>query len=96
MLSLQTVHAVAAFLAVPLVRLLDRRAFALLALAPAATAVWAAVGSGAVLDGRGPVEVVPWVPSLGAELAFRLDVLSWVLTLLVGGVGALVLLYCCS
>nr|WP_240896727.1 Na+/H+ antiporter subunit A [Kineococcus vitellinus] len=95
-MALLIVHAVAAVLAVPLVRLLDRRAFALLALAPAATAVWAATRTGAVLDGRGPVEVVPWVPSLGAELAFRLDVLSWVLTLLVGGVGALVLLYCGS
>ncbi|NIZ89743.1 Na+/H+ antiporter subunit A [Kineococcus rubinsiae] len=94
MLALLVLHTVAALVAVPLVRLLDRRAFPLLALAPLATTVWAAVQGPAVLDGRGPVQVVPWVPSLGAELAFRLDPLSWVLTLLVGGVGALVLVYC--
>ncbi|WP_432564968.1 Na+/H+ antiporter subunit A [Kineococcus sp. SYSU DK003] len=96
MLALLIVHAVAAVLAVPLVRLLDRRAFAVLALAPTATTVWAAFHGPAVLRGEAPEVVVPWVPSLGAELAFRLDPLSWVLTLLVGGVGALVLLYCGS
>ncbi|ABS01537.1 Na+/H+ antiporter subunit A [Kineococcus radiotolerans] len=96
MLILLTVHAVAAVLAVPLVRRLDRRAFPLLALVPAATTVWAAVQGPAVLAGNGPELVVPWVPSLQAELAFRLDPLSWVLTLLVGGVGALVLFYCGS
>ncbi|GAB3457780.1 Na+/H+ antiporter subunit A [Kineococcus endophyticus] len=96
MLTLLLVHAVAAVLAVPLVRWLDRRAFTLLALAPAATTVWAAFQGPAVLRGQTPEVVVPWVPSLGAELAFRLDPLSWVLTLLVGGVGALVLFYCGS
>jgi len=95
-LTLLIVHAVAAVLAVPLVKWLDRRAFSLLALAPTATTVWAAVQGPAVLDGRGPELVVPWIPSLDAELAFRLDPLSWVLTLLVGGVGALVLFYCGS
>ncbi|MEW1960196.1 Na+/H+ antiporter subunit A [Kineococcus sp. NPDC059986] len=96
MLTLLLVHAVAAVFAVPLVRWLDRRAFTLLALAPAATTVWAAFQGPAVLRGETPEVVVPWVPSLGAELAFRLDPLSWVLTLLVGGVGALVLFYCGS
>ncbi|WP_432572014.1 Na+/H+ antiporter subunit A [Kineococcus sp. SYSU DK005] len=94
MLLLLSAHALAAVLAVPLVRLLDRRAFAVLALAPASTTAWTALQGPAVLDGRGPRQVVPWVPSLGAELAFRVDPLSWVLLLLVGGVGTLVLLYC--
>ncbi|PRY11389.1 Na+/H+ antiporter subunit A [Kineococcus rhizosphaerae] len=96
MLTLLLVHAVAAVFAVPLVRLLDRRAFSVLALAPAATTVWAAFQGPAVLRGDGPQVVVNWVPSLHVELAFRLDPLSWVLTLLVGGVGALVLFYCGS
>jgi multicomponent Na+:H+ antiporter subunit A len=95
-LTLLMIHAVAAVLALPLVRWLDRRAFALLALAPTATTVWAAFQGPAVLAGNGPELLVPWVPSLQAELAFRLDPLSWVLTMLVGGVGALVLLYCGS
>jgi multicomponent Na+:H+ antiporter subunit A len=37
---------------------------------------------------------VTWVPSLGLELAFRADTLSWLMMLIVGGVGALVLFYC--
>ncbi len=31
---------------------------------------------------------------LGLDLTFRLDTLSWLMTLIVGGVGALVLIYC--
>ena len=37
---------------------------------------------------------IAWVPALGIDLAFRLDTLSWLMVLLVGGVGALVLIYC--
>ncbi|WP_369056114.1 Na+/H+ antiporter subunit A [Kineococcus terrestris] len=96
MLALLTAHVVAALLAVPLVRWLDRRGFLVLALVPLATAVWAALQGPAVLAGRGPEQVVRWVPSLGAELAFRTDTLSWVLTLVVGGVGTLVFVYCGS
>lgn len=35
-----------------------------------------------------------WIPALGIDLDFRLDTLSWLMVLLVGGVGALVLVYC--
>ncbi len=40
------------------------------------------------------VESVPWIPQLDLTLDTRLDPLSWLMTLIVGGVGALVLLYC--
>ncbi len=41
-----------------------------------------------------PEEVFEWIPQLGAELAFRMDALSLALSLLITGVGALVMLYC--
>ncbi|GAB3181583.1 Na+/H+ antiporter subunit A [Nesterenkonia halophila] len=41
-----------------------------------------------------PVEVTEWIPSLGVDIALRADVLSLVMTMLILGVGALVMLYC--
>ncbi|WP_454050210.1 Na+/H+ antiporter subunit A [Cellulomonas sp. Marseille-Q8402] len=94
MLQLLTVHLVAALVAPALVAWIGRKAFWVLALAPLSAAVWALSLTGEVMAGDGPVQVVQWVPGLGLELAFRLDTLSWLMTLLVGGVGALVLVYC--
>ena len=43
---------------------------------------------------HGPVTVsVPWVPSLGLSLSFRLDGLSLLFAILITGIGALVVLY---
>ena len=86
-------HLVAALCAPVLVSWLGRRAFLVLALAPASAAVWALSLTADVLAGEGPVEIVDWVPALGMQLAFRLDTLSWLMVLLVGGVGTLVLIY---
>jgi len=36
---------------------------------------------------------VPWLPALGLDLGFRVDGLSWLFTLLITGIGALVVLY---
>ncbi|GEA86848.1 Na+/H+ antiporter subunit A [Cellulomonas cellasea] len=94
MLLLLAVHLAAAVVAPVLVRWIGRKAFWVLALAPASATVWALTQTAAVQAGEGPVEVVRWIPSLGLELAFRLDTLGWLMTLLVGGVGALVLVYC--
>ena len=93
MLLLLVAHLVAALCAPVLVSWLGRRAFLVLALAPAAAATWALTLTGDVMTGNGPVEIVEWVPALGLELAFRLDTLSWLMVLLVGGVGTLVLVY---
>jgi multicomponent Na+:H+ antiporter subunit A len=65
---------------------------ALCALVPAALFVFfltqvGAVGIAAVVD------VVPWVPSLGIDLAFRLDGFSLLFALLISGIGTLVTLY---
>ncbi|HVY03350.1 MAG TPA: monovalent cation/H+ antiporter subunit A, partial [Caulobacterales bacterium] len=46
---------------------------------------------GASLDGvRADIA---WLPSLGVNLVFRLDGLSWLFALLVVGIGALIVLY---
>ncbi|WP_229401188.1 Na+/H+ antiporter subunit A [Micromonospora okii] len=94
MLVLLILHLVAALVAPLLVRWWGPRACYPLALAPAAAFGWAVARAPAVRDGGALVETYPWVPQLRLELAFRLTTLSWLLTLLVGGVGALVLVYC--
>jgi multicomponent Na+:H+ antiporter subunit A len=82
-------------LAVPaLTRLLGRRVFPVLALLPAAAFAVTLVQSPAVVAGREPAEAVPWIPQLGVELSVRVDALSWLLALVVTGIGALVLVYC--
>ncbi|WP_226346038.1 Na+/H+ antiporter subunit A [Agilicoccus flavus] len=96
MIVLLVAHLVAALIAPVLVARLGRVAFAWLALAPAAAAGWAAIRTPEVLAGAAPTELLTWVPSIGLELAFRLDVLSWLLTLVAGAIGALVLVYCAA
>ena len=96
MLSLLVAHAVAALGAPTLVRLMGRRAFWVLALVPASAAVWALSLSSRVMRGEGPVEVVQWIPGLGLDLAFEMDTLSWFMALIVGAIGAVVLVYCSS
>ena len=76
MLLLLAVHLAAAVVAPVLIRLLGRKAFWLLALAPASAAVWALSWTTQVQAGNGPVERVEWIPALGLELTFRLDTLS--------------------
>lgn len=94
MLLLLIAHLVAALVAPALIAWIGRRAFLLLALVPGSAAVWALNHTRAVMAGDGPVSSVAWVPSLGIELSFRLDSLSWLLVLMVGGIGAGVLVYC--
>ncbi|MDQ0736189.1 Na+/H+ antiporter subunit A [Arthrobacter agilis] len=83
---------------------LGRSAFFVLAAAPAAAFVWLLVELPGVLaadqaaptgaPGGPPSLVLPWIPTLQLELAFRLDALAAVLCILILGVGALVLFYC--
>jgi len=85
-------HLLAAVLAPTLVRLLGGRAFAVLALLPALTAAGAATFL--LADAPPRVEELTWVADLGLALSFRLDTLALLMSLVVAGVGALVLLYC--
>lgn len=94
MLALVVLHAVAAASAPALVRLLGRRAFLPLALAPLAAVVWALSHTATVLDGGAVTQVVPWIAGLGMDLAFSLGALQWLMTLVVAGIGVLVMTYC--
>ncbi|MCL2850635.1 MAG: Na+/H+ antiporter subunit A, partial [Micrococcales bacterium] len=96
MLVLLVAHMVAGLAAPALVGRMGRKAFYVLALAPAAVAVWAAAQTSRVVGGAAPEQSVTWIADLDLALAFRLDTLSWVMSLVVGGVGALVLVYCAS
>jgi multicomponent Na+:H+ antiporter subunit A len=88
-----------AFCVVPLVLpwLVSRigaRAFYVAALLPAvafAQAIWL---TPAILAGDIPFEEYEWIPSLGIALSMRMDTLGWLMTLVVTGVGALVMVYC--
>lgn len=94
MALLIAVHFGVACVAPLLLRLLRGRAFFLLALAPAATLAWTLAQGPAVLAGRVVATSFRWIPSLGIDVSFRIGMLQWVLTLIVSGVGALVLFYC--
>ncbi|MEH1014991.1 Na+/H+ antiporter subunit A [Micromonospora sp. CPCC 206060] len=94
MLVLLILHLAAALLAPLFVRWWGPRACYPLALAPAAAFGWALVHADTVRRGDPVVETYPWIRQLNLDLALRVTTLSWLMTLLVGGIGALVLAYC--
>jgi len=88
-----------AFAVVPLllpwfVARIGARAFYIAAILPIAGFVQAAVLTPTVLAGDIPFESYAWIPSLHIDLSMRMDTLSWLMTLIVTGVGALVMVYC--
>jgi multicomponent Na+:H+ antiporter subunit A len=93
-IALLLAHVVAAGVAPALVRRWGRRAFLALALPPAAAAVWAVASTATIHDGQPLVERYRWIASLHLELGFRADTLTWLMVLVVGGIGAIVLVYC--
>ena len=92
MIALLTLHLLGAIAAPTLVQRLGRNAFYVLALIPAATVV-TALSLTASAFGTPHVTSVPWVPGLSLALTFRVDVLSWLMMLILGGVGALIMVY---
>lgn len=95
MITVLAVHFTVAAVAPFLFRAWGRNAFYALAAVPAVSFLWLVLQYGAVYSDSGFVsEVFPWIPGLKLEFAFRLDALAWVMSLLVLGVGALVLVYC--
>lgn len=65
----------------------DRRLFAVAAIPPAVTLVWALVSAGGILDGSAVTESIPWVRGLDLSLDVRVDAFSLVMVLLVAGIG---------
>ncbi|MBQ6643635.1 MAG: DUF4040 domain-containing protein [Saccharopolyspora sp.] len=93
MLAFVLAHLLVA-LALPMVaRRSTRAAFVIAALPPAGALIWVLARSPEVLAGSAVVEQVTWAPLLGLEFNFRLDPLALLITLLVSGIGALVLVY---
>ncbi|NLA09475.1 MAG: Na+/H+ antiporter subunit A [Microbacteriaceae bacterium] len=88
-----------AFVVVPvalpwIARRIGARVFYVAALLPLLALAAAICASPAVFAGEAPFESYDWLPSLGVTISMRMDVLAWVMTVIVTGVGALVLLYC--
>ncbi|SKC76178.1 Na+/H+ antiporter subunit A [Krasilnikoviella flava] len=94
MLSVLLFTFLLALVAPALVAWLGRRAFWILALGPASAAAYALAMTPRVTAGDFPTQEIPWVPGLHLSITFQLDTLAWFMLLVVGGVGALVLLYC--
>ena len=94
MIALLAAFAVASVALIPLTRFLGRRIFLVAALVPLAAFVFTLFQGPTILAGNVVSESYQWVPELGLALSMRMDVLSWVMTLIVTGVGSLVLVYC--
>src|SRR6478609_1303987 len=93
-ITVLAVHFAVAAVAPLLFRKFGRNSFFALAAVPAASFVWLLLQHDAVYTDGAITEVVPWIPGMQLELAFRMDALAWVMSLLILGVGALVLVYC--
>ncbi|CPW96906.1 Putative cation antiporter NADH dehydrogenase subunit [Mycobacteroides abscessus] len=94
LLAILLAHALAAAVAPLLVARVGRLAFYPLALVPFGSLIWVL----ARWPGNGPgVRVdIPWVPELAMDIALRFDALAAIMSVLVLGIGSLVLFYCAS
>ena len=69
-----------------------RRAATVLALIPYAAQL-VVIGAFASTDGDPSSESIRWIPSLGVEIGLRLDTMTVILTAIVAGIGALIVIY---
>ncbi|MFU8828762.1 MAG: proton-conducting transporter membrane subunit, partial [Phycisphaerales bacterium] len=79
-----------------LVRALGARAGLLISAVSLGIAAWFGTKFATVTGGETILETTSWVPSLGVELAFRLDGLALLFAILISGIGGFVLLYTSS
>ncbi|WP_084532076.1 Na+/H+ antiporter subunit A [Nocardia miyunensis] len=91
MLAILLAHAAAALLAPPCVRMFGRRGFYALALAPLGGLVWVLAHWN---DGQ--AVRIEWAPDIHMDLDLRLDSLACIMSVLVLGIGTLILAYCAS
>ncbi|MEO3758749.1 Na+/H+ antiporter subunit A [Mycobacterium sp. B14F4] len=92
MLAILLAHAVATALAPVLVYRWGRMAFYPLALVPLGSLIWVALNWPG--PGRSTTTTVQWVPELSMDITLRFDPLAAIMSVLVLGIGALVLFYC--
>ncbi|MFM1725956.1 MULTISPECIES: Na+/H+ antiporter subunit A [Rhodococcus] len=89
MLVILIAHAIAAVLAPLVVRSIGRNAFFPLALVPLASLGWVIANWGTEQSLS-----IQWVPGLAMNIDMRFDSLAAIMSVLVLGVGALILVYC--
>jgi multicomponent Na+:H+ antiporter subunit A len=94
LIALIIAFAAVSLILLPLTRRIGRSVFFIAALVPAAAFVYTLAQGTTVLGGKVVTEIYEWVPQLDLAISMRLDPLSWALSLVVAGVGTLVLLYC--
>ena len=94
MLALLAVFCVGAVIVPTLTRWLGRQVFFVAALVPFVAFIAALLDGPRIVAGTAIAQAVDWIPELGLSISVRMDTLSWLLTLVVTGVGALVLIYC--
>lgn len=92
MIALLILQFTAALLAPLVVRYMGRNGFLLLATVPASSAVWALFHTAQAWS-ETQFYSVPWIPALDLDVVLKLDALSWIMMIIVGGVGSLVLIY---
>ncbi|MCP1388218.1 Na+/H+ antiporter subunit A [Corynebacterium sp. TA-R-1] len=88
---------IAATIAAPfMLRIIGRPAFGILALVPLGGFIWmvSLFNGGVFRNGGEIIATFEWMPSTHMNLEFRLDALSGLFSLIILGVGALVLFYC--
>ncbi|GAC70057.1 proton-conducting transporter transmembrane domain-containing protein, partial [Gordonia soli] len=93
MISVLAALALCALIAPAVIHWLGTRGFYVLALAPAGALVWV-IANWPDPDRPPVVETVRWVPVLDMDIVTRFDTLAAILSVLILGVGALVLCYC--
>jgi multicomponent Na+:H+ antiporter subunit A len=75
-------------------RFLRSRVFYLAALVPAGAFGYTVVCAPGIFAGAPVLEHYAWIAPLDVTITMRMDALSWVLSLIVTGIGAIVLTYC--
>ena len=93
MFALLAFHLVIGIAIVAAGQQLGRQAFAVAAVAPLATVIWAITQAGGVLDGKPVTESFSWVGGLGISLDLRLDAFALAMVALVSGIGFLICIY---
>ncbi|MBD0863369.1 Na+/H+ antiporter subunit A [Gordonia sp. zg691] len=94
MISVLAALAVCALVAPAVIHWMGTRGFYVLALAPLGALIWVLTHWPAPESDRAVVETVRWVPSLEMDIVTRFDTLAAILSVLILGVGSLVLCYC--
>ena len=87
--------AIGALVSPPIMKACGTRGFYILAAMPAAALVWVIV-NWPDSDAAPRTEKFTWVPSLQMDIDVRFDTLSAILSVLILGVGSLVLIYCAN